>query len=180
MKIHSAILKGTTSGEIEAGSEQLVMSSTGGGFSLPTTTDRQEMTYMYVNGILNISMVYFSESGAGANSGTGDYLFHLPSGYAFDTNIVLTYSGNVGSSINNTYLYGYHLPGYGYVGITSTTSRRAIALPYDSTTFRLVCLEIFDGSGGGTFEGAVRGGNFSIPGSNIGYRVTFTAPVVKL
>lgn len=163
---------------IDSGVETLQMDSTNNDMVLPTTVDIQQVVWSYINGTLTYSMIHYAYDGTGASS-TGDHLFYLPTGYTFDTNYVAPYVGNIGAPITNSTLYGRHLPGYGLAAYGGgTAGRRAVPLVYDTRSFRLVTLEIFDGTGG-VFERAVGAGNFSIGGTAMTYKTQFTVRAIK-
>lgn len=77
----------------------------------------------------------YQQSAIGA-AGSGDYLFSLPSGLAFDTNIITPFTGSInGSGPANAFV------GNGQMQITGASrySNSCTLLAYDTTRFRAVC-----------------------------------------
>lgn len=97
------------------------------------------------NGSRGLFKYQFKQTGSGS-AGVGEYLFSLPSGMSFDTNIVTPYSGAMYSGTNG--LAGSYV-GSGQHGSASETSI-CKAFAYDSTKFRVMCYQNSASSTGST------------------------------
>jgi hypothetical protein len=110
--------------------------------------DSMEITYSY------------AQTTAGS-SGSGDYLFQVPSGYTIDTTKLET---------DNTYTLG--VVGNGHIGLIASDFQGVTVQAYDSTSLRLV----YDGYVAGV--SAAGSGSYSIGGANREYSFTAKVPIV--
>ena len=98
-------------------------------------------------------MKFVFENG-GATSGSGDYLFHLPEGYSFDTSRhpLNTQPGNISGSERTDEM----IPaiGFNHTGASYYNYRIQI-YPYSSTTFRIITIDV-------NRWNALRNGNFGM------------------
>lgn len=94
----------------------------------------------YGNGWCNVDLKFVFENG-GASNGSGDYLFHLPNGYSFDTSRhpLNTQPGNISGSIATDDM----IPAIGYNHVnTNYYNYRIQIYPYTSNTFRIITIDI--------------------------------------
>ena len=107
----------------------------------------------------------YEQSGAGT-AGSGDYLYTLPSGLSFDTNIVAFQTGTLISVSNSA----RSIVGSARCADTSTATQGGYLVAYDSTRFRAVC----NYTGNTSFIGS---GNWGLVQPNIGYNFKINAPI---
>jgi hypothetical protein len=102
-------------------------------------------------GARSIDQITWEESGnkirlkyqlgiAGGSGGSGDYLFHLPTGVTFNTaaNRNPTLTTGIFSSPNIAACAKYFIPGSGGVIYSGNWTNDIFIVPYSSTTFRVV------------------------------------------
>lgn len=115
----------------------------------------------------------YQHSSAGV-SGSGDYLYTLPSGLSFDTNIIIPYSGTVLASSNLTALATVGRASITQGGAEQTDCR---AIAYNSTQFRLVCGSYFSTQAGAVTGYVINATNFNMSAASYIFSIDIDAPV---
>ena len=104
------------------------------------TTTRNQMGWRLIGPKeLQIQMI-FDTTGAGANSGNGDYLFTLPNGYSLDTNVQSQAFYQLGVGANDNNFPRYAVPGGSgwFYFNNNTTNWQCQPVMYDNTRFRIL------------------------------------------
>jgi hypothetical protein len=136
-RIKNGIASGDTPGWTSAGA--IVFGATTTAPSVGTTT-RNDMSYRQLGPKeWEVAMSFDKVAGTGG-SGSGDYLFTLPNGLSFDTNLPWQkiYTSNVGSS---TEWFKYTIPmGFGFFTDGGSFSTSTQIVVYSATKFRIIYL----------------------------------------
>ena len=121
--------------------------------TIPNDAFREISLEDYGNGWCNVDLKFVFKNG-GATSGSGDYLFHLPEGYSFDTSRhpLNTQPSNISGSERTDEM----IPaiGFNHTGASYYNYRIQI-YPYSSTTFRIITIDV-------NRWNALRNGNFGM------------------
>lgn len=112
-----------------------------------------------------IAEYQYEQSGAGS-AGSGDYLFTLPSGLSFDSNIVGFHTGTL-VSVSNA---AKAVVGTARCSDASTATQGGYLIAYDATRFRVAC----NYTSNSNFVGS---GNWGLNQANLGYALKLNAPI---
>jgi len=107
--------------------------------TIPSDAFREISLEDYGNGWCNVDLKFVFENG-GASNGSGDYLFHLPNGYSFDTSRhpLNTQPGYINGSERTDDM----IPASGFNHGNSTYNFIIQIYPYTSNTFRIITIDI--------------------------------------
>lgn len=92
---------------------------------------------MYQRNGQNLKALYQFTQSASGSSGSGEYLYTLPNGLSFDTNIVTPYSGTIGAAGTNAIQKA--IVGWGHSANNVSDRGVCTLVAYDSTRFKAVC-----------------------------------------
>lgn len=120
------------------------------------------------SGWCTVTMIYTAAASAGANNGTGTFLFKLPAGYQFDINThpINSQTGNLSgqSEIAKVLISEGRMVNIGY-------SQYVNAIPHSATHFKL--LGTFGESGGLTYWAFLSSSYLGINQANTHYSISF-------
>lgn len=123
------------------------------------------------------NLIYeFYQTSAGT-TGTGTYLFSLPSGLSFDSNKVVTSSGSILNGVRSA-----TTPvGWGFAGQSNTTGANAtvVLIPYNSTQFYAHVTSSQDntGTGGASVDDPLSATIYPLNQANTGFKFFLEAPI---
>jgi hypothetical protein len=142
----------------------------GGAITIEATTTNPTKGSIVTDRVLwkrngqNLRADYQYEQGAGG-AGTGDYLFTLPAGLQFDSNLVIFYTGAITSQVAPKSIVGY-----GNTANNPTNGFPDMLIAYDATRFRVA--HGFQG-----FNPAFLGSSNIPLSGQVGYGFTIDAPI---
>jgi hypothetical protein len=163
-----------------SGTENLTITATTTAPTQPTTAQANYEMWKWENGVMNYSLKHRHDSATGATTGTGDYLFSLPTGYTFNTTFHPLFTSNIGTAVAENVYVQIAIPGsVGYVRQLGSAVTRLCAVPYTNTTFRLFLQEAQGTGDPGTYKRAMGNGNYTFNNGNYAVNVSFVARVNK-
>lgn len=139
-----------------------------------STTTADNLYWRRVGRNAEVRMEYGHSTAGTATSGSGDYLFGMPTGLLIDTTKVTAYSTVIGGTtqIKNSNLVGTSLASSTASGLGWTGG----VIVYDANFVRGAGTEaVFAGNNAAT--GAYGSGNVSFSGANVYFTFTFSVPI---
>lgn len=115
---------------------------------------------------------YVQSNATGAAAGSGDYLFALPAGLSFDTNVITPYSGTLFSSSSAS------IRAYVGSGVMGSGNYQVMVhlYAYDSTRFRAITFQAVS-NGGAVNSFIVSSAAFPLTDATVSYGFDVNAPI---